>query len=225
MKDELKLSCFTILVKDKEKKILDRGTGFFINNCGNFLSAGHVFKYKDCKFSAIFEGQAIEYPITEIYKEYVIQDEVTSTSYKDLYIGSISIKSIAFFSLMTEIVPARSKVSMAGFNKLPPDGLIVDIDDLFDEDLIGEDSVYFNTYQTEITDEKRYKTNRSNGSFYLMDNIYSIKSVGSKIRGISGGPLLLGNSCIGIINNTFECVNSKYIANKLSYLNIPYTTI
>ena len=58
-----------------------------------------------------------------------------------------------------------------------------------------------------------------------MENIYSIKSVGSRVRGISGGPLLFGDSCIGIVNNTIECINGKYIANKLSSLNIPFTTI
>jgi len=35
-------SCFTIIVHNQIKEIIDRGTGFFINADGYFITAGHV---------------------------------------------------------------------------------------------------------------------------------------------------------------------------------------
>jgi len=223
MENNLKRVCFSILVKDNDEEIIDRGTGFFINDKGNFLSVGHVFKHKNCTFSAIIDGEPSEYIITEIYNEYIPQDEITSVTYKDLYVGKISMSPEAHLALMIETVSASSQVTMAGFNKIPNEGLIMSQEDLFNEDLMNENSVFFNTYETKINDQKHHKTNRTTGEYYFMDNIYSVDSVGARVRGISGGPLVIDSACIGIVNNPVECVNSKYITDKLVSLGIPFT--
>ncbi|MBB6273565.1 hypothetical protein HDF26_004025 [Pedobacter cryoconitis] len=208
MPDKIKSSCFLIRVQDQNNQTIDRGTGFFINDEGNFLSAGHVFKRQDCTYLAEIESNV--YPITTIFHEYVDQDHYTDRIYHDLVIGMVNFKSEHFLSLANEKPTISTSLNLSGFNRPDAKSKEADIS-------------IFNTYNSKVDVAGVVKVNREIDDFFQITNVIKIVEVPLYVAGLSGGPITIGNVCYGTLCTISECLQSRYIIEKLKEFKIPFT--
>lgn len=204
MQDKIKLSCFLIRVQNQKGETIDRGTGFFINQDGYFLSAGHVFKRTGYQYIAEIDGDF--FPIHEIFKEYVEQDQYTDNLYHDLFIGKLDYVPKASLELSTNVPKPGDAVQLSGYNRKQL-----------------EESTY-DSYITALDVGGIVKVNITIDNFYIIRNAFRIKEMDARIAGLSGGPVTIGKDCYGILSTTAECLAITYVTEKLNGFKIPYST-
>jgi len=213
-------SSFSIIVRNQADEITDRGTGFFINKDGYFITAGHVVEDPTCKYFALI-GNA-EHALDIKFKEYVKQDAYRSPVYMDLAFGKVAYQPQNFMKLGTKKLQPGNTVELNGFNKHVPASLARTIDEL-DELDIEENDRFFNSYATLIDSVPALKTNAVTKEHFIMNNVYTIEPVNQVIKGQSGGPITQNDVCYAIVNNAAECLTSIYIIDQLTSAGIEFT--
>lgn len=213
-------SCFSIVVRNQNNEIVDRGTGFFINKDGYFITAGHVVENQSHNYFALIGDT--EYVIDIKFKEYVRQDAYKSKVYMDLAFGTVVYQPNYFLKLSLKKLQRGQTVELNGFNKHVPAAQT--IDDL-DELDIEEDDRFFNSYDTQIDSIPALKTNAETKEHFLMDNVYTIEPVSQIINGLSGGPITQNDICYAIVNNVAESLTSIYIIDRLKQEGIEFTGV
>ncbi|MBE8712709.1 trypsin-like serine protease [Sphingobacterium hungaricum] len=207
MVDNIKNSCFLIKVQDQNEVIIDRGTGFFINENGFFISAGHVFKNPNYSYAAEIEEKS--HKITEIYSEYTPEDEYHSNLFTDLFIGKINIIPVASVIFSEEKPKIDEIVTISGYNRL----------------LSSVETSTFRQLNTSVEPGACVKVNKKTDNFYILINAFRISPIPQASAGLSGGPVTLNETCVGILNTTGECLLSNYILQKLKELKISFNRI
>lgn len=212
-------SCFSILVRNPNHEIIDRGTGFFINKDGFFITAGHVVKDPTCKYFALINDK--EALIEVKFKEYVLQDAYRSELYMDLAFGKISYHPKSVIKLSSNQLQPGDTVELNGFSKDSPKDWAIDTDDLNEPD---KNIRFYNSYSTQINSDPTIKVNKIANKHFIMTNVYALEKVMANMKGLSGGPIMYKDGCIGIVNNTQECLRSTYIMEQLTSAGVEFTT-
>ncbi len=194
------------------------GTGFFVNNHGYFVTAGHVLKNKKQTYKAVIKG--IEFDFKLVFIEYIDKDKQEPPLCKDLAIGKIDIENEKIISCFFDTNNADGKtLNYSGYKQEPP------------RIILKRELVYFYNYQA--TDEKLEegrRLNNFNGADIIVDkrpiceNTRSLKLIeGIHYNGLSGGPVYFEKSIFGMFIGN-EYIKSTYIIEKLKQLNISFNT-
>lgn len=196
MSTSIEQSCFTIIVRNQNKEIIDRGTGFFINSDGYFITAGHVVVDPTCSYYALIGN---ELPMDIKFKEYVDQQAYRSNLYMDLAFGKIDYQPLDVIKLSAKKLQAGQSITLNGFEKT------------------------FISYPTQITLIPTEKTNKITKECFVMANVYTVKEISQVSKGLSGGPIMHENACCAIINYATECLTSLYIMEQLEAAGVKFT--
>lgn len=196
MSTPIEQSCFTIIVRNQNKEIIDRGTGFFINADGYFITAGHVVVDPTCSYYALIGN---ELPMDIKFKEYVDQQAYRSNLYMDLAFGKIDHQPLDFIKLSGKKLQAGQSMTLNGFEKT------------------------FISYPTQINHIPAEKTNKMTKERFVMTNVYTIEEICQVSKGLRGGPIMHENACCAIVNNATECLTSLYIMEQLEGAGIKFT--
>lgn len=196
MSTSIEQSCFTIIVRNQNKEIIDRGTGFFINSDGYFITAGHVVVDPTCSYYARIGN---ELPMDIKFKEYVDQQAYRSNLYMDLAFGKIDYQPLDFIKLSAKKLQADQSITLNGFEKT------------------------FISYPTQINHIPTEKTNKITKERFVMANVYTIEEISQVSKGLSGGPIMHEIACCGIVNNATECLTSLYIIEQLDAAGVKFT--
>ncbi|WP_214072649.1 hypothetical protein [Mucilaginibacter sp. dw_454] len=78
---------FPVLSYGLQDEHIANGSAFFINNKGVFITAAHTFKNSQRQMLASLNGKV--YTITEIWQEYLPNDDQSAPLYRDLFIGMV----------------------------------------------------------------------------------------------------------------------------------------
>lgn len=78
---------FPVLSYGLQDEHIANGSAFFINNKGVFITAAHTFKNAQRGMLACLDRKV--YTITEIWQEYLPNDEQSEPLYRDLFIGMV----------------------------------------------------------------------------------------------------------------------------------------
>lgn len=207
---------FPILVYDSEgKNQVDTGTGFFINEMGYFVSAGHVFKNSKEKFFA--EVGDLKLPIKIVYKEYLERDDQKTGEYRDLMFGKIihELAGIAPLSLASNIASCQSFIAK-GYSKQIINEPNTTIEELWEDDV--------DSFSNELRYYELPFRFMDNHIYFNPDQIFMngfcINMKGQNMYGMSGGPVICNDLVSGVLVTTDNCVGSTYIMSKLKDLNI-----
>lgn len=204
MSTSIEQSCFTIIVRNPNHEIIDRGTGFFINTDGYFITAGHVVVDPTCRYYALIGN---ELPMDIKFKEYVDQQAYRSNLYMDLAFGKINHQPTNFIKLSPIRLLPDQWISLNGFNNHN----LTDLDDIF------------SSYAAQINSTPTEKTNRITKELFVMTNVYTINGINQVSKGLRGGPIVHENCCYAIVNNATECLTSLYIIEQLETAGVEFS--
>jgi hypothetical protein len=198
MSAEIKKSCFPIIVRNQSKEIIDRGTGFFINAAGYFITSGQVVVDPTCSYYALIEK---ELPMDIKFKEYVDQQAYRSNLYMDLAFGKIEHQPIDIMKFSAERLEPGQSVVLNGFEN------------------------DFNSYTSQINDIPAEKTNKITKELFVMTNVYTIAGMDQAIKGMRGGPIMHENACCAIVSNATEGLTSLYITEQLEAAGVEFALV
>jgi hypothetical protein len=191
----------------------NNGTGFFVNNDGYFITAGHVLKSDELTYKAIIDNK--EFGFIILFKEYLGVCDQKLPICKDIAICKIEIKLNIEYFLSTSY-PKNKTLHFSGYSKNPIGTAI---------NPTTQSDLYLNHCQS--MDAKATKSRIIAGDEDcrpICDNTRSL-NLENEIRynGISGGPVYLGKSIYGMMIGK-EYILSEYITQKLIELKITYNT-
>lgn len=201
---------FPIIGKTKETTIvLETATGFYINNDGYFITAGHVLKNKELDFYAVIEE--VEHSFLIIHEEHLeINDQKDICL--DLAICKLNLQ-VKMENKFCIDAPSVKMVSVSGYKRNPQSRISIQP--------IKQAGLYFHTYSLEkglsnIDLKQKY----SKDIRYSCSNTNSLKlSDGVKFDGLSGGPVYLGKHIYGMLIGS-EYICADYILSKLEEFGI-----
>ncbi|MBK6345000.1 MAG: hypothetical protein IPF68_03515 [Bacteroidales bacterium] len=107
-------------ILEKEKK--SHGNGFFINNMGYFVTAGHVIHDKTQHYKAIIDNNECDFII--LFEEYLPIKEQNNQLCKDLAICKIEINKENNFQL-SNILASEMRVAISGFRRRIQNGISI----------------------------------------------------------------------------------------------------
>lgn len=204
MSTPIEQSCFTIIVRSPNHEIIDRGTGFFINADGYFITAGHVVVDPTCRYYALIGN---ELPMDIKFKEYVDQQSYRSNLYMDLAFGKIDHQPKNFIKLSPIGLQPGQSISLNGFDNLE----LTSIDNTF------------SSYPAQTNHSPAEKTNKITKELFVMVNVYTIAGLNLVSKGLRGGPIVHNNFCCAIVNNSTECLTSLYIIEQLETAGVQFS--
>jgi hypothetical protein len=203
---------FPIISLKENGSIQYEGTGFFVNNIGYFVTAGHVLNKKDSLFKAIVNGDEFEFEILHFENE-----NKTPPICEDLAICSIKNFSIKLNleHTLSDVIICNEVLTFSGYSNK------INLDQIKKKVWIDANSSV-NFYVNEAIDEKRSNSKRSCGG--ISDLRYSCKNVRSlnindHYFGLSGCPVYKNKIVYGLLISD-DYILSKYIIEKLNALEI-----
>jgi hypothetical protein len=227
--DQLSQSVFIIAAYQAGVPVFrSHGTGFFIDNVGTFISAGHNFKnpFRTCK--AVIDGR--HYDISALYEEYNDYQDQEPPIYRDLFIGKIEgVASANFYPLVSaKQLKSDSPLIAAGYtskNEAEP----VSMDSLFEDVLatdyeapdLSEDAnklrvQRYGTMSVKFGGDQFLHIDRHADHRPVFENGFTIDVPMEDPHGYSGGPILDNNNSVGMLIGENGAISSDYIISKLS---------
>jgi hypothetical protein len=199
--------------KSSEQTGFSKGTGFFVNNDGYFVTAGHVLKKSELAYFAIINNQEIEFKI--LYLEYLNIESQDGIVCRDLAICKLDLQS-NYKNYLCEEDSNTSSLDVSGYKSQHQGRLAINP--------IKQREYYLHTYSAKIELSKvEIKLKFTKDTRYKCTNTNSLTfDDGLKYNGLSGGPVYLGKKIYGLLISN-EYVLSSYIISKLDELGIKYT--
>lgn len=192
----------------------DNGTGFFVNNDGYFITAGHVLKKSELKYKAIINNKEFDFNV--LFSEYLNICEQKLPICKDLAICKIDIKSNIYHFLSSNY-PCKETIHISGYSKRIIHGISINP--------IKQRDLYLNHCQAKDAKATSSRiTDSCDDCRPICDNTRSLDLENEiQYNGLSGGPVYLGKSIYGMLIGK-EYISSEYITHKLRELKIDYNT-
>lgn len=219
--DEIKLEewIFPIIGRScGETNTVSLGTGFFINNEGYFVTAGHVLKKIEQIYKAVIDDN--EYDFELIFIEYMIKESQNPPICKDLAICKLKNKIKKEISYVLDSNFSSGKIlTLDGFSKQNYPGRAT----------IGAQRTNQHFYRWVATAQDIKKQDPGEIKNTDIDKRPYCKNTRSlvvkrELNGLSGGPVYDNTSIYGMLISN-EYILSEYIIEKLDQLKIPFNKI
>lgn len=189
------------------------GTGFFVNNNGYFITAGHVLKNNDLCYKAQIAGQLLD--IEVVYFEHISKNDQRPPICKDFAICRMNYRPNIIFKLIQQQV-ITGKVNISGCTITPLSKLTINP--------VKNGNFYINMIcaGAEKVNSPRDLPENSLDYRPICENTMSLKlQEGIHYNGLSGGPVYFENTILGMFIG-FEYIQSNYIVEKLDQFKIPF---
>lgn len=196
------------------------GTGFFINDVGVFLTAGHVLKDKSKSYYAIIKNEKYKFKV--LFSEYPDNGNQEPPNCCDLAICQIiglKLNIPIVYSFVCNSLEDK-KIFYSGYQGKNSQNIISSVETF--------NKYHAYLYKFSDNDEKLNDAERKlivNGiEFFdkraICDNVKSFKCK-RKVNGMSGGPVYYDKNVFGmLIGDSY--ILSEYIVEKLNELKIDY---
>jgi hypothetical protein len=189
------------------------GTGFFVNNEGYFITAGHVLQNNDLYFKAQIDGQLIDFEIVHI--EYISKNEQRPPICKDFAICKMNFNS-KFNCKLIQTYLEDGKISISGCTVKPVSKLTISPikNGDFYISMVKIKNEKLNSPRKLPEKELDYRPICKNTmSLILPEEIH--------YDGMSGGPVYRANNIYGMFIG-IEYIQTEYIIEKLNQFKIPF---
>lgn len=197
--------------KSSTRTHFENGTGFFVNNDGFFITAGHVLSNNELDYKAILNDEEFDFEV--LFREYVCLERQEQPFCKDLAICRVDIQKDVAHYFSTKH-PNNQTVQFSGFSR----NLIYG--GQFDSIKRGDLYLQHGKGIDEKSVIPRFEDVRP-----ICMNTRSLKlTEGIRFNGLSGGPVYDGKSIYGMFIG-IEYILSEYIIGKLCQLGVSVSKI
>ena len=196
-----------------DKHHSESGTGFFMNNDGYFITAGHVLKNINLFFKAQIDGQLFDIEVVSF--EHISKNDQRPPICRDFAICRMKYRpNFTFKLIQPQIRPGKVNISGCTINPLSKITL----------NPVKNGNFYINEIFAEVVEVKSPRVLPEHGLDYrpICENTMSLKlPEGIHYDGLSGGPIYLKNTILGMFIG-IEYIKSEYIVEKLDQFKIPF---
>jgi hypothetical protein len=206
---------FPVLSYGLQDEHIANGSAFFINNKGVFITAAHTFKNSQREMLACLNGKV--YTITEIWQEYLPNDEQSEPLYRDLFIGMVDSyvpKDILELGNDADVKTGQNlEVSGWNTNDYSKTTNPVHANDLF-ESVISNDEEDNDEHDSQPTDSENDLNLVEQDKLTTMEDLHSDLHSGN-----DGSYTVSDNEMLEISKLIPDVLNAKFVRHKFRHID------